>query len=258
MLTITCCIVGNALHLTSLRNKTKQEILQLIKVNAEVTLGLIPVLSMGIITKTTSNNKITIANYWFTQYINIAVIGNILMMIFVNTGNSMIRGKTSQLVCIGLVIWLCYEIHQFKDWQTVEYDHGYFIYVAAPLPWIIAHALYRSILITLPSFDTSRYLTLEFTSLSSMFLLYYLHQQQFPSFSHVHHRQLAHFFGMADTITIATLSMIFGFFDIIPEIHGTSLLNRIIQESKIFDTICVGIHCIVLLCIFIGYGLSLL
>jgi hypothetical protein len=239
---IITTILGNTHFFLTKHEKSTQAKLQLIKVNAVVTCGLIPVVTASLMMKT--EKGIVIPSNHFTQYINIAVIGNILMMIFVDTGR-FLRGITCRLVCIALVIWLFHEM-QAKNWQTVEYDNGYFIFTASPLSWIACHAIYRTILITLPSFETRRYLLLECASISCMYLLWYLYHAS-TSTSPTKTRHVSEFFGMADTITIASLSLLFGFVDFI-QITGDGCLNYC--SSLLFDCCCVVVHVGILL--FIG------
>lgn len=127
----------------------------------------------------------------FTKYINVAVIGNVAMMAFVPADGT-IRGLVSPTVCLTLALWLCFEAHA-KDWKTVEFDGTTFIYNASPLVWVLHHTCYRACLLTLPCFDSCKYLLLEPLSLGTMVTL-----------SAMTNQPMERVFGYADTLTVAS------------------------------------------------------
>lgn len=136
----------------------------------------------------------------FSHYVNFAVVGNIAMMLFIpNDSPSTYRAYWGRIICAGLAIWLCLEIKRTGSAQTCAFSKsGMFIFKAAPLRWIITHALYRFILITLPCFLTPRYLFVEAFSLSTMMFLYWLDGKQHP---------IENYFGYADSITAACVGI---------------------------------------------------
>ncbi|KAJ3132308.1 hypothetical protein HK100_005429 [Physocladia obscura] len=98
-----------------------------------------------------------------------------------------------------------------KNWlKTVEFSHSVFLFTAVSRDWIIVHALYRAVLVTLPLFDTLRHLPLEIASLTAMaaFWLYTCH-------FHNSKRPIEHFFGIADTVVVATACLVSAIFDIV-------------------------------------------
>lgn len=132
----------------------------------------------------------------FTSYVNFAVLGNILMMVFVPVGESL-RGIASKFTCVLLCVWLLQEMRK-NQWQTVKFDQGYFIFNSAPLPWILCHSIYRLGLITMPIFSTLRYILLEPLSLLCMYGFFKIQGKRFPS---------PFYFGLADTLVVAILAV---------------------------------------------------
>lgn len=161
----------------------------------------------------------------FVMYVNVAVVGNIAMMVFVPDGGTM-RGWSARVACVTLVVWL---LREMKDvmWVTqplptqtsssASKAQPLFIFTAVPIEWVVVHAAYRAVMVTLPAFDTPRYLLLEALSLSAMVWLHQRHvtsarrwatssvpvngaRQPPPSPFH-----LKDFFGLADTIVVATM-----------------------------------------------------
>ncbi len=134
---------------------------------------------------------------FFTRYINFAVAANIFIMLFTPAGDTW-RGLVSRCVCLVLLVWLFQEMAR-RRYQTTQFDAGFFIFHASPLPWILCHAFYRIALLSLPAFDSLRYLLLEPLSLMTMYALYCLHKKRYP---------LSHYFGFADTIVVSTLAVL--------------------------------------------------
>ena len=132
----------------------------------------------------------------FTSYVNFAVLGNILMMAFVPVGESL-RGITGKFTCVLLCVWLLQEMRK-NQWQTVQFDRGYFIFNSAPLPWILCHSIYRIGLITMPIFSTLRYILLEPLSLLCMYGFFKIQAKRFPP---------PFYFGLADTLVVAVLAI---------------------------------------------------
>lgn len=171
--------------------------------NLDAWLGLIKflcvwMLGLGAIVGFSLLSKTRQAQYLgrFTTYINAAVLGNILMMALTPAGQTL-RGLSSPLTCLLLALWLGLEMRR-KNWQTVLFDRGIFLFNASPLPWIICHSIYRVGLISLPIFDSFRYLLLEPLSWLLMFLMRRLDGQRHP---------LCFYFGMADTVVVSTLAV---------------------------------------------------
>ena len=168
-----------------------------IKVFAVVPLGLGAVSALACTSKSWQKRH----RRAYTAYINAAVLGNVGMMIFV-PGQRTIRGLVSPLVCAMLALWLVLEA-KAKDWQTVEYRDNLFVYNAAPLSWILHHACYRACLLTLPPFESSKYLLLEPLSLGIMGWL-----------SWYNRCRLEEAFGHADTIAAASSAIVSSIFEV--------------------------------------------
>jgi hypothetical protein len=128
----------------------------------------------------------------FTLYVNIAVYGNIGMMVFTPTGGTL-RGRACRLACSLLTLWIVQQ-GWHADWRTVQLEQRTFFYVAVNKLWIAAHAAYRFVLLTLPC-ASDRNRLLEVYSLGVMFLL----SLRFPD------RPIEHSFGLADTLVTPTL-----------------------------------------------------
>ncbi|KAI9220824.1 hypothetical protein BC828DRAFT_366955 [Blastocladiella britannica] len=89
----------------------------------------------------------------FTRYINVAVFGNIAMMLFTPTGGT-VRGVAGKLTATVLLVWLSQQARAVQ-WRTVQVlDNGAFVYHALSMRWVLTHAIYRSVLLTLPAFST--------------------------------------------------------------------------------------------------------
>ena len=179
----------------------------------------------------------------FALYVNAAVLGNIAMMAFLPSAGTL-RGQTSRATCFALSLWLALEMKRAGPFDCVAILHDpvitqrgpqsastgissrpvpssteasvpLFVFSASPLPWIVSHALYRMVLVTLPAFDSWRYVLLEVTSLSVMTLVYRMKRTTCTA----NHRgvstasttatwkclKLSHCFGIADTVTVATM-----------------------------------------------------
>ena len=135
----------------------------------------------------------------FTKYINLAVVGNIAMMAFVPSDGQQ-RALIGKAACASLVVWLLQEMRK-DEWNTIEFDeNGGFVFRSVPISWVRAHAAYRLVLMTLPCFDSLKYVFLEPTSLS---LMYLLHQE----YDRENQRPMSDYFGFADTITAALTAL---------------------------------------------------
>jgi hypothetical protein len=175
---------------------------------------------------------------YFVQYVNVAVVGNIAMMVFVPDGGTM-RGWTSRMACTALVIWLI-KAMRAQHWVTqplpqprnLRSASPLFIFTAVPLPWIMTHACHRCVMITLPAFDSPRYVLLEILSLGIMvFLHWWYNRPALPTGTaadlvgpgvklstrpssflpvEIGRRQfpVEAFFGLADTICVATMGTV--------------------------------------------------
>lgn len=158
--------------------------------------------------------------HWhFVQYVNVAVVGNIAMMVLVPDGGTM-RGWSSRVACVGLVLWLCKEMKAYR-WITQPFPQGgqhggkpMFIFTASPLGWVATHALYRAVMVTLPAFDTPRYILLEPLSLGVMIFCYRWYapypvtNPQNGSKPRQQLWGLCDFFGLADTLVVATMGTV--------------------------------------------------
>lgn len=177
----------------------------------------------------------------FVQYVNVAVVGNIAMMVFVPDGGTM-RGWTSRVACVALVIWLCQEMKQHL-WMTQPFPQlplssssgeqqptlprkvvtrPLFVFTAVPLEWVATHAVYRFVMVTLPAFDSPRYVLLEPLSIIVMIYLRNLYRDRCDNGSGVgcdtatagtsrpskQSLALKDYFGMSDTIVVATMGTV--------------------------------------------------
>ena len=133
----------------------------------------------------------------FVTYIHIAIIFNILMMVFVPSYDTL-RSPFIKASCLVLALWLFTQMAK-KNFQTVSFDNQIFLFNASPLSWILCHSLYRLGLITLPIFDLRRYFFLELLSLSFMASFYLLQKKR---------HKIACYFGIADTLAVSFLAFI--------------------------------------------------
>ncbi|TGM80210.1 hypothetical protein EHQ99_10965 [Leptospira bouyouniensis] len=134
---------------------------------------------------------------WYSNYINMAVLLNIFAMLFTPDGGTY-RGYLSRLVCLALLIWLLQEMRK-KRFQTIHFDQGLFLFRSSPLHWILCHATYRIVLLSLPSFETQKFLLLEPLSLIVMFSIFSFHKKRFA---------LEQYFGFADTLVVTTITVL--------------------------------------------------
>ncbi|ETV95062.1 hypothetical protein H310_11356 [Aphanomyces invadans] len=191
-------------------------------------LGMGSVVAFGQLSPTSQASNLS----WFSVFINTAVVGNIAMMGFVATGDSL-RGITHRIACASLVVWLLLEM-QSISWNTVSYQDGFFLFNASPLAWVIAHAIYRAAMMTLPPFDTLRYLILEPASLGLMAAL-----------ASANGASASLWFGQADTLVASTVcwtSVLLGWFRQQPKYPTMRL-----PESQPLDIGCAGVHIVVVL-----------
>eukprot|EP01137_Pigoraptor_chileana_P004731 Opistho-2@2720 len=202
-------LVASGLALTSylvsryLLTRSHRTLLQwggLLKIIAVLPLGLCAVVAYGLAPMHWRQRNL----WWFNVYINAAVFGNIAGMLFVPAGGTM-RGRTTRIACASLVVWLVKEASS-QGWQTVRYnDDGAFLFTAAPLTWIVCHALYRAVLVTLPSFESVRYIIMEPASLATMASMHWAW-----SAGHEHTGgspiNMGAYFGYADTLVVACMS----------------------------------------------------
>jgi hypothetical protein len=130
----------------------------------------------------------------FNTYINLAVLGNVIMMIFTPTGNTL-RGLATKPCCLVLFLWLRRRVNQVSG-NTVYFQDGIFIFENVPLPWIACHTVYRMVLVTLPFFQYWKLMLMEVQSLGFMYILWN------------RKRPVEHFFGVGDTLVVPVLSML--------------------------------------------------
>ncbi|KAJ3127788.1 hypothetical protein HK098_005787 [Nowakowskiella sp. JEL0407] len=166
----------------------------------------------------------------FTNFINFVVLGNIAMMFFLPIDNTM-RGYSHRVVCALLVIWLAKEMQKVR-WNTVYFFKGYFLFNASPMSWVICHALYRSVMVTLPIFDTQRYFVLEPLSLGIMMILYRT--------SGKNDGRVSDWFGISDTMVVSTITFMTSVADAYLEILPRIILND--QSLMVLDGVAVLIH----------------
>jgi hypothetical protein len=175
----------------------------MIKIMCELPLGLGSVLAF-LVTNLRFRSKHLRA---FTNYVNFAVYGNIGMMVATPTGGTL-RGVCSKLTCIALFTWIIQQGSLVK-WKTITLHDNMFVFTAVSKSWIFSHAIYRFILLTLPSFGSGRrFRLLELYSLTLTYILSMTFDLPFE-----------YCFGMADTLVVPTaagLSAIATTFNLIP------------------------------------------
>ncbi|CAK4693686.1 hypothetical protein LEN26_011785 [Aphanomyces euteiches] len=172
---------------------------------------------------------------WITVYINAAVLGNIAMMGFIPPGPGAVRGYTHRAACLCLVVWLVREMHAVH-WRTVSFtEHGYFLFNASPLSWVFAHAAYRAVMMTLPPFDTMRYLVLEPASLGLMAM-----------FAAMNNAPASLWFGQSDTLVAATVCMTSAILSWGRPSAASPDHTMRLPESSSLGLTCVAVHLVVI------------
>ncbi|KAK0388814.1 hypothetical protein NLU13_5057 [Sarocladium strictum] len=156
---------------------------EMIKTVAELPLGLGSVLLFIVASHSTKAQWL----HAFTAYVNVAVYGNIAMMVATPAGDTY-RGLFCRVACLALSAWIVLQ-GRSVGWRTVMLHDDLFVFTAASRSWVIAHAVYRAVLLTLPAFGSGRrHRLLEVYSLGLTFLL-----------SRTSGLPFEYCFGMADT-----------------------------------------------------------
>lgn len=170
----------------------------------------------------------------FSMLINTAVLVNIAMMALLPNTSSALRGRLHRPTCLALVAWLWLEMSSV-GFLTCEFSpSGLFVFNSSPMAWILLHACYRFVMITLPNFDSQRYLTLELYSLSTMCFLSWLdHGAHGPE----------SYFGYADSIVVPSVAITSALF---PMEHRPSPRVQALLASPRFDALCAAVQCLVL------------
>jgi len=163
----------------------------------------------------------------FTIYVNIAVYGNIGMMVG-TPADGTLRGICSKITCIALFVWIIQQGHR-AGWKTIVLHDSLFVFTAVSKSWICAHAIYRFVLLTLPCFGSGRrHCLLELYSLTLTFAL-----------SSTSNLPFEYCFGFADTLVVPALagwSAIATTFNLIPRdtVNDDLLSNRIGTDADAF------------------------
>lgn len=156
------------------------------KILCVLPLGLGSVLAFLVTNRSTQTRLLPA----FTTYVNLAVYGNIGMMVGTPTGGT-VRGMCSKAACTALFIWIVQQGHR-AGWKTVVLHDKLFVFTAISKSWIFAHAVYRFVLLTLPCFGSGRrHRLMEVYSLTLTFALSWTTGLPFE-----------HCFGMADTLVV--------------------------------------------------------
>lgn len=163
----------------------------------------------------------------FTTYINFAVYGNIGMMVGTPAGGTL-RGLCSKITCAVMFIWIVQQGYRAR-WKTIVLHDNLFVFTAVSKSWIFAHAIYRFILLTLPSFGSGRRHRL--LDVYSLILTLGLSLTSNLPFEYC--------FGMADTLVVpaaAGWSAIATIFNLIPRdvTSNEQLSNRISADTDAF------------------------
>lgn len=179
------------------------------------------------------NQKQNKFQLWFSNYINFAVLLNIFAMVFTPDGGTY-RGQLSRFVCLILLFWLLQEMGK-KRFQTIHFDQGFFLFRSSPLQWIFCHAAYRITLLSLPTFESQKFLLLEPLSLIVMFTLYRFHKKRFA---------LNQYFGFADTIAVTTVT-VFSWYPILPPFETNGPYFKNLNQNQ-WDMILIPLQLMVI------------
>ncbi|MFW7378443.1 MAG: hypothetical protein ACOH5I_06540 [Oligoflexus sp.] len=229
-----------------LRFSLKADISQLdwmefVKLMFLVPFGLGTVIGFGLLPRKLQQVHIS----WFTVFINLAVLGNIFMMVFVPADETY-RGLMSRVTCLLLLVWLMQEMAKVK-WRTIVYDNGFFIFNSSLLAWVLCHACYRLALISLPSFASIHYLLMEPLSLGVMVFFYHMHGRKYP---------VNYYFGYADTLVVSTMAVVSQLFDFTG--RAISIPSKYILTQHELDLIFLPLQSIVLFIALGAIGVNLL
>jgi len=131
---------------------------------------------------------------YFEPYVNFAVYGNIGMMVFTPAGDTL-RGLCTKVACLGLFAWILLQGWRC-GWRTMQLHDRLLVFTAVSRSWILAHAVYRFVLLTLPVFGSGRrHRLMEVYSLAMTFAL-----------SSASDLPFEYCFGMADTVVVPAAS----------------------------------------------------
>ncbi|EPZ36676.1 hypothetical protein O9G_005889 [Rozella allomycis CSF55] len=115
-------------------------------------------------------------------------------MVFTPYHNT-IRGLCSKVTCMALFVWIVQQGYKV-GWRTTTHNElGMFLYHAVSNEWILTHAVYRFVLVTLATFSR-RIRYLEFYT---AIIVLILHRR-------VNSLPMRYLFGMADTIVVPILA----------------------------------------------------
>lgn len=190
---------------------------EMTKVMAELPLGLGSVLAFLVASRAFQTRWLRA----FAMYVNVAVFGNIGMMVW-TPADGTLRGMCSKVACLALFVWICQQGYHAR-WKTIVlHQSGLFVFTAVSKSWIFAHAIYRFVLLTLPCFGSGRrHRLLEVYSLGFTWAL-----------SVVSGLPFEYCFGMADTLVVpasAGWSAVVRTFDLLPrgarDHHKSALLE---------------------------------
>lgn len=197
----------------------------MIKIMCELPLGLGSVLAFQIANRSFQSRHLSN----FTIYVNVAVYGNIGMMVATPTGGTL-RGVFARVACTTLFVWIIQQGYRAR-WKTVVLDDRFFVFTAVSKSWIFAHAVYRFVLLTLPCFTQGpRYRLLELYSLGLTFALSLVSRLPFE-----------HCFGQADTLavpTISGLSAVVSTFDLLPRDMNKSFV--VSNHFEVYTDVCMS------------------
>ncbi|GJN74558.1 hypothetical protein PLICBS_008649 [Purpureocillium lilacinum] len=190
----------------------------MIKTICELPLGLGSILAFLIASRALKARLLPA----FETYVNLAVYGNIGMMVATPAGGTL-RGLCCKVACLALFLWIVQQGRR-AGWKTIMLHDRMFVFTAVSKSWIFAHAVYRFVLLTLPCFGSGRrHRLLEVYSLSLTAALSWASGLPFE-----------YCFGMADTLVVPAVtgwSSVATTFNLVPrDVKGndsSSLSNRI-------------------------------
>ncbi|KAJ6779379.1 hypothetical protein PWT90_10085 [Aphanocladium album] len=148
----------------------------------------------------------------FTIYVNLAFYASVGMMIFTPADRTF-RGWCGKIATFWLFGWIVQQ-GRHKGWSTLRQHDRMLVFTAVNKKWIVAHAAYRYMLLTLPVFGAGHRLRLlEWLSLGMTLLL-----------SQASGLPFAHCFGMAEVLVqpaAAGWSALATAFDLVPPVEKT-------------------------------------
>lgn len=195
---LSCVALTLALGI-GMRSRVRDNFEKVVKTMALVPLGL-GVVVFGIL----AYGEDAVPPLWFTRYVNFGVVGNTAMMVAVPNEQGAVRGWLCKVYCVLMTVWLLKEMNN-RAFDTIrfvdnaEHRDRAFAFVGVPMSWILTHCFYRMALVSLPAFDSMKYVVMEPASMTLMFVLHMV-------FGEDKGHPIHYYFGYSDTLVAATLA----------------------------------------------------